>query len=64
MQPNLNRKSSSPHLLCRSGHATMAEELRLRFQPPVKPLRPSPRPSNWLENKAQSTRYQKNISSQ
>ena len=47
--------SYSWHSLLGCGQATMVEELKSRFKASRMRLRPSPRPSCWLDNPAQST---------
>eukprot|EP00957_Ditylum_brightwellii_P211551 15366308-Ditylum_brightwellii.AAC.2 len=64
MPANLNNKSPSPLLLHKSRQATIAEELRSGFLQSVMHSQPSPRPSNWPENTAPSTKHHKSMSSQ
>ena len=54
--PKCNNLSSSQLSLRGSGQVTSAEAIESEFQPSLRLSRPSPRPSNWLESKAQSTK--------
>ena len=51
----LKQISSSLPLLSGSGRVITVEEINSKFNQLVKRSRPSPRPSSWLDNKAQST---------
>ena len=51
--------SSSPAMLLGSGRELSASEMRSKFKQYQTPWRPSPRPSNWLENGAQHTQNMK-----
>jgi hypothetical protein len=53
---NSNWKSSSLASLRGSGQATTVEEIKSQFRQSRTAFRPSPRPSNWLENQAPSTK--------
>ena len=64
MRPNWNESSYSQPLLSGSGQAFTAEETKSRFRPLLNRSRPSPRPSNWLEKLARSTKPPKLTSSQ
>eukprot|EP00957_Ditylum_brightwellii_P158819 12088518-Ditylum_brightwellii.AAC.1 len=52
MPQNLNEASSSQPLLQGFGQVLMVEDIKSVFHPSQKRSRPSPRPSNWLENTA------------
>ena len=60
IQTTLNGNSSSKALLHGSGQACSVGELKLKFLPSRARSRPSPRPLNWLENKAPCTKTKKN----
>ena len=55
LRPNLNLSSSSSAFVNGSGQAIMAADLELKLKTSVMRLRPSARPSNWLENAAPYT---------
>ena len=54
-----NATLSLPRSLQGSGQATSAEDIRSQFKPLLTRFRPSPRPSNWLENPPLSTKRRK-----
>ena len=54
-----NRSSSSPPSLHASGQVTTAKVILSEFQQLQKHWQPSPRPSNWLENRPLSTNQKK-----
>ena len=56
-----NATSSSQHSLLGSGLDASAEDVRSQFKPLLTRYRPSPRPSNWLENPPLSTKRRKRI---
>eukprot|EP00957_Ditylum_brightwellii_P052134 3953495-Ditylum_brightwellii.AAC.1 len=62
MPQNLNKASSSQPLLQGSGQVFLVEDIKSMFHPSQKRSWPSPRPSNWLKNTAQSTERIKNTS--
>ena len=53
------KKSSSLHLPQGSGQDIIAEGILSEFHPLQRHLQPSPRPSNWLENKALYTKQKR-----
>ena len=57
--PTSTKPSSSQGMLLGSGQELMASEMRSKFKPSQMHWRPSPRPLNWLENSAPSTKPQK-----
>ena len=56
-----NKTLSSPLSLRGCGQALSVEELKLELRESQMPSQPSPRPSNWLENRVRSTGATKNI---
>ena len=56
LRPNLKLTSSSQALLHGSGRVSTAKAVESKFTPSMTRSRPSPRPSNWLENPAPSTK--------
>ena len=56
----LNESSSYKDLLLGSGRACTVAELKSKFRRSRMRSRPSPRPSNWLENQAPSIKIKKN----
>jgi hypothetical protein len=60
----LNKESSSQLLLQGSGQGSTVEEMKSKFHQSVMRSQPSPRPSNWLENKVRSTGTKKRTHSQ
>jgi len=63
MHPLSINPSLSLHFLGKSGQASTVEDMKSNFSQSQKRLRPSARPSNWLDNQVQSTAHRKNISS-
>ena len=57
--PSSNAISSSRHSLLGSGLATTAAERASKLAASRKRSVPSPRPANWLDSKAQSTKHQR-----
>eukprot|EP00957_Ditylum_brightwellii_P063306 4804512-Ditylum_brightwellii.AAC.1 len=62
MPQNSNEASSLQPLLQGSGQVFSVEDIKSVFHPLQKRFWPSPRPSNWLKNTAQSTARIKNTS--
>ena len=58
-----NATSSLEGSLRGSGQASTAEDIQSKFKESLTPSRPSPRPSNWLENKVRSTATKKRTTS-
>ena len=58
-QPS-SKPSSSPVLLQGSGQALAVTNMKSLFKPLVKPLQPSPRPSNWEENEVPASKVRVN----
>jgi hypothetical protein len=56
ISPDLRETQSYQALLRGSGQACTVEELKLKFRPSRTASRPSPRPLNWLENRAPFTK--------
>ena len=55
-EPNYSNKSLSQVSLQGSGQVFMDTAIKSKFSQSLMRLRPSPRPSNWLDNKAPSTK--------
>ncbi len=58
--PNRKKPSSSQDLHQEPGPGLSASEIRLKFHQSKMRSRPSPRPSNWLDNKVPSTKLREN----
>ena len=63
MRPNSNLTSSSKHTLQGSGQVSTVKEIQLKFKRLLRRSRPSPRPSNWLDNPLPSTAKTRNTRS-
>eukprot|EP00957_Ditylum_brightwellii_P005521 422663-Ditylum_brightwellii.AAC.1 len=63
MQTSSSAASSSQHLLQGSGQASSVKQVKYAFHPSQMRSWPSPRPSNWLENRDMCKKKMKNASS-